>query len=96
MGHIPVSKKKSTRRYSPADPYHPEYMINAIAAVEAFFREVNRHTKKWNLERRNRLVALQGRLAPGETSAATSPAMSAICRGVSLSRISLAASAGFP
>ena len=51
MGHIPVSKKKSTRRYSPADPYHPDYMINAIAAVEAFVREVNKHTKKWDLEK---------------------------------------------
>jgi integrase len=51
MGHIPVSKKKSTRRYSPADPYHPDYMINAIAAVEAFVREINKHTKKWDLEK---------------------------------------------
>ena len=51
MGHIPVSKKKSTRRYSPADPYHPEYMINAIAAVEGFVREINKHTKKWDLEK---------------------------------------------
>jgi hypothetical protein len=51
MGHIPVSKKKSTRRYSPADPNHPEYMINAIAAVEAFVREINKHTKKWDLEK---------------------------------------------
>jgi integrase len=51
MGHIPVSKKKSTRRYSPVDPYHPEYMINAIAAVEAFVHEINKHTKKWDLEK---------------------------------------------
>jgi integrase len=51
MGHIPVSKKKSTRRYTPANPYHPKYMINAIAAVEAFVREINKHTKKWDLEK---------------------------------------------
>jgi integrase len=51
MGHIPVSKKKSTRRYSPADPYHPDYMINAIAAVEKFVREINKLTKKWDLEK---------------------------------------------
>jgi integrase len=51
MGHIQVSKKKSTRRYSPADPYHPDYVINAIAAVEAFVREINKHSKKWDLER---------------------------------------------
>jgi integrase len=51
MGHIPVSKKKSTRRYTPANPYHPKYMINAIAAVEAFVREINMQTKKWDLEK---------------------------------------------
>jgi integrase len=51
MGHIPASKKKSTRRYSPANPYHPKYMINAIAAVEAFVREINMQTKKWDLEK---------------------------------------------
>ena len=50
MGHIPVSKK-STRRYSPADPYHPDYMINAIAAVESFVREINKHAEKWDLEK---------------------------------------------
>lgn len=26
-------------------------MSNAIAAVEAFVREVNKHTKKWDLEK---------------------------------------------
>jgi integrase len=51
LGHIPVAKKKSTRRYSAIDPYAPEYMSNAIAAVEAFVREVNKHTKKWDLEK---------------------------------------------
>jgi integrase len=50
LGHVPVAKKKSTRRYSGIDPYAPEYMSNAIAAVEAFVREVNKHTKKWDLE----------------------------------------------
>jgi integrase len=49
LGHVPVTKKKSTRRYSGIDPYAPEYMSNAIAAVEAFVREVNKHTKKWDL-----------------------------------------------
>jgi hypothetical protein len=39
------------------------------------------------------LAALQSRLAPGETSAARSSAMSAICHGVSLSTISLEAPA---
>jgi integrase len=51
LGHIPVAKKKSTRRYSGIDPHAPEYMSNAIAAVEAFVREVNKHTKKWDLEK---------------------------------------------
>jgi len=51
LGHIPVGKKKTTRRYSGIDPYAPEYMSNAIATVEAFVREVNLHTKKWNLEK---------------------------------------------
>jgi integrase len=51
LGHIPVAKKKSTRRYSGVDPYAPDYMSNAIAAVEAFVREVNKHTKKWDLEK---------------------------------------------
>jgi hypothetical protein len=51
LGHIPVAKKKSTRRYSAIDPYAPEYMSNAIAAVQAFVREVNKHTKKWDLEK---------------------------------------------
>jgi integrase len=51
LGHVPVAKKKSTRRYSGIDPYAPEYMSNAIAAVEAFVREVNKHTKKWDLEK---------------------------------------------
>jgi integrase len=51
LGHIPVAKKKSTRRYSNIDPFAPEYMSNAIAAVEAFVREVNKHTKKWDLEK---------------------------------------------
>ncbi len=51
LGHVPVTKKKSTRRYSGIDPYAPEYMSNAIAAVEAFVREVNKHTKKWDLEK---------------------------------------------
>lgn len=51
LGHVPVAKKKSTRRYSGVDPYTPEYMSDAIAAVEAFVREVNKHTKKWDLEK---------------------------------------------
>lgn len=51
LGHVPVAKKKSTRRYSGIDPYAPEYMSNAIAAVEAFVREVNKHTRKWDLEK---------------------------------------------
>ena len=51
LGHVPVAKKKSTRRYSFIDPYAPEYISNAIAAVEAFVREVNKHTKKWDLEK---------------------------------------------
>jgi integrase len=51
LGHIPVAKKKSTRRYSGIDPYAPDYMSNAMAAVEAFVREVNKHTRKWDLEK---------------------------------------------
>jgi hypothetical protein len=51
LGHVSTSKKRSTRRYSPADPYHPEYMVNAIRAIEDFVREVNKHTRKWDLER---------------------------------------------
>ncbi|MBR0758626.1 hypothetical protein JQ604_41140 [Bradyrhizobium jicamae] len=51
LGHVPVAKKKSTRRYSGIDPYAPEYLTNAVAAVEAFVREVNKHTKKWDLEK---------------------------------------------
>jgi integrase len=51
LGHVPVAKKKSTRRYSGIDPYAPEYMSNAIVAVEAFVREVNKHAKKWDLEK---------------------------------------------
>jgi integrase len=51
LGHVPVAKKKSTRRYSGIDPYAPDYMSNAIAAVEDFVREVNKHTKKWDLEK---------------------------------------------
>ena len=51
LGHVPVAKKKSTRRYSGIDPYAPEYTSGAIAAVEAFVREVNKHTKKWDLEK---------------------------------------------
>jgi integrase len=51
LGHVPVAKKKSTRRYSGIDPYAPEYMSNAIAAVDAFVREVNKHTQKWDLEK---------------------------------------------
>lgn len=50
-GHVPVAKKKSTRRYSGIDQYAPEYMSNAVAAVEAFVREVNKHTKKRDLEK---------------------------------------------
>jgi hypothetical protein len=51
LGHIPVAKKKSTRRYSGVDPYATDYLSNAVAAVEDFVREVNRHTKKWDLEK---------------------------------------------
>ncbi|WP_051056865.1 tyrosine-type recombinase/integrase [Bradyrhizobium yuanmingense] len=51
LGHVPVGKKKTTRRYSGIDPYAPDYLSNAIAAVEAFVREVNKHTKKWDLEK---------------------------------------------
>lgn len=51
LGHVPVAKKRSTRRYSGVDPYAPEYLTNAIAAIEAFVREVNKHTKKWDLEK---------------------------------------------
>jgi integrase len=51
LGHVPVSKKKSSRRYSPTNPYHPDYLIHAIRAVEKFVRAVNRCTKKWDLEK---------------------------------------------
>ncbi|MEH2472162.1 hypothetical protein V1281_006650 [Nitrobacteraceae bacterium AZCC 2161] len=51
LGHIPVTKKKSTRRYSPADPYHPDYLVNATRAIEEFVRAVNALTRKWDLER---------------------------------------------
>jgi hypothetical protein len=50
-GHVPVAKKKSTRRYSGIDPYAPDYMSKAIAAVEAFVREVNKHAKKRDLDK---------------------------------------------
>lgn len=51
LGHVAVGKKKTTRRYSTTDPYADEYLSNAIAAVEDFVREVNKHTKKWDLEK---------------------------------------------
>jgi integrase len=51
LGHVPVSKKKTTRRYSGVDPYSPDYLSNAVAGIEAFVREVNKHTKKWDLEK---------------------------------------------
>jgi integrase len=51
LGHVPVTKKRSTRRYSGVDPYADDYLSNAVVAVEAFVREVNKHTKKWDLEK---------------------------------------------
>lgn len=51
LGHVPVSRNPTTARYSPEDPFHPDYLKQATAAIEAFVREINRHTRKWDLER---------------------------------------------
>jgi hypothetical protein len=50
LGHVATSKKKTTRRYSPTDPGHPEYLQHAARAIEEFVREVNKLTLKWDLE----------------------------------------------
>jgi hypothetical protein len=51
LGHTPVHKKKSTRRYSPADPLHQNYLVKATPAIEKFVKLVNQHTTRWDLER---------------------------------------------
>jgi hypothetical protein len=49
LGHEPVSRKRTTRRYSPTNPFHPDYLREATAAIECFVREINEHSRKWNL-----------------------------------------------
>jgi len=49
LGHEPVSRKRTTRRYSPTDPFHPDYLREATVAIERFVREVNEHSRKWDL-----------------------------------------------
>ena len=49
LGHEPVSRKRTTRRYSPTNPFHPDYLREATAAIERFVREINEHSRKWDL-----------------------------------------------
>jgi hypothetical protein len=49
LGHEPVSRKRTTRRYSPTNPFHPDYLREATAAIECFVREINEHSRKWDL-----------------------------------------------
>lgn len=46
-GQIPDASE-ATLVYS---PWEPEYLVNCRQAVEEFVREINKHTKKWDLER---------------------------------------------
>ena len=49
LGHEPVARKRTTRRYSPTNPYHPDYLREATAAIERFVHEINEHSRKWDL-----------------------------------------------
>jgi hypothetical protein len=49
LGHEPVSRKRITRRYSPTNPYHPDYLREATAAIERFVREIDTRSRKWDL-----------------------------------------------
>jgi hypothetical protein len=51
LGHIKTPKKKSTERYSPANPRNPDFLRRAAAAVEQFVREIDARTRKWDLLR---------------------------------------------
>jgi hypothetical protein len=49
LGHVRINRKKTTDRYSPFNPRGPLYLVEATKAIEKFVREINEHTKKWNL-----------------------------------------------
>jgi hypothetical protein len=49
LGHVKTYRKKSTERYSPLNPRGPNFLKSATRAIEKFVREINSHTKKWNL-----------------------------------------------
>jgi hypothetical protein len=49
FGHVKTHRKKSTERYSPLNPRGPNFLKSATKAIEKFVREINSHTKKWNL-----------------------------------------------
>ena len=49
LGHVKPDRKKITERYSPTNPRGPHYMEQAVAAIEQFVKEINSHTRKWNL-----------------------------------------------
>jgi hypothetical protein len=49
LGHEPVSRERTTRRYSPTNPYHPDYLREATAAIERFVHEINEYSRKWDL-----------------------------------------------
>jgi integrase len=64
-GKIP-DESETTLVYS---PWEPEYLINCRRAVEAFMREINSHTVKWDLARPYTFMPdfeMQRRLAAGE------------------------------
>ena len=46
LGHERISKKRTTRRYNPIDPYGPNYLVHATAAVEKFVREIALRCKR--------------------------------------------------
>lgn len=46
-----MSRNPTTARYSPENPFHPDYLKQAPPAIAAFVREINRHPRKWDLER---------------------------------------------
>lgn len=49
LGHAKIDRKKITDRYSPLNCRGPFYLRKATAAIEKFVREINEHTKKWDL-----------------------------------------------
>jgi hypothetical protein len=49
LGHEKFFNKRTTERYSPLNPRNPSFLKAATEAIEKFVREINTHTKKWDL-----------------------------------------------